>query len=801
MSFTVARLSAAYRHGLARVGCSSSAGSSSSSSGPSTLAMVATDRRLFSTSTVSCLRSRPTLTKSPPRIKTLAQKQPKQQVLSPTTPHSSSTLAPPSVSTPHTTTATGAHGLPQPGAPQQPSQQVVINQALYTQQTHQQSFQLHHHHQSTSTRVQHQHHNHHHHNNNSTALYSEPYLRPPRRRSTFFSSRAHKDFARYVALLKSQAKHRYAQHHHHHAHHRSKGHHHHHHDRHHHRSRIDGHYDPYLHPWHYWYTASHHRRRPFKALAIGTVIGISGYTLYNDNKVHDTFAQLQSLFNQGYQAALHLKAAVETAGSSGNSGLPTSSLTSSSLKSSSTCTTPSSEKSPFFTASSTAPQSSSYQKQQIKMLTSEQITELLTRNQKSYKTADKEEVGKRGRVVGYTINQVASNNPIEDDLSKHVVRGRDRSEDQYFFGIFDGHGGWCCSHRVAQELAPHVAAELSLVADRSQSSAVVEAIERAFMHLDDKIVYQSVFDMVVDSEGNMRPPSKALATTMLLPAVSGSCALLAYIDARTNDLYVACTGDSRAVLGVKEKKSDGTHVWKAVTMSYDQTGRTKSEVVRMREEHPGEEDTVIMRGRVLGGLEPTRSFGDARYKWSREAQDKIFMLHPAYRTPSAYLKTPPYVTAKPVVKHHKLRPEDSFLVMATDGLWDMLTTDEVVQLVGDLLDGKKDVEEKFLDRSKTGSEQTGQQEQELTPTNLKPKGPVSQMRQFTFRDHTNASTHLIRNALGGADEDKLGATMAVPPPMSRVYRDDMTVTVVFFSEQDSKETLAEALEIDGLVEI
>lgn len=41
----------------------------------------------------------------------------------------------------------------------------------------------------------------------------------------------------------------------------------------------------------------------------------------------------------------------------------------------------------------------------------------------------------------------------------------------------------------------------------------------------------------------------------------------------------------------------------------------------MRSEHPADEaDTVIMRGRVLGGLEPTRAFGDSRYKWSREAQ-------------------------------------------------------------------------------------------------------------------------------------------------------------------------------------
>jgi len=42
----------------------------------------------------------------------------------------------------------------------------------------------------------------------------------------------------------------------------------------------------------------------------------------------------------------------------------------------------------------------------------------------------------------------------------------------------------------------------------------------------------------------------------------------------------------------------------------------------MRSEHPEDEkDEVIRNGRVLGGLEPTRAFGDARYKWSAELQE------------------------------------------------------------------------------------------------------------------------------------------------------------------------------------
>lgn len=42
----------------------------------------------------------------------------------------------------------------------------------------------------------------------------------------------------------------------------------------------------------------------------------------------------------------------------------------------------------------------------------------------------------------------------------------------------------------------------------------------------------------------------------------------------------------------------------------------------MRSEHPPEESgDVIRNGRVLGGLEPTRAFGDSRYKWPRPIQE------------------------------------------------------------------------------------------------------------------------------------------------------------------------------------
>lgn len=236
----------------------------------------------------------------------------------------------------------------------------------------------------------------------------------------------------------------------------------------------------------------------------------------------------------------------------------------------------------------------------LSMLTPEQVEIRLAQRQRSFKIMEpkerrKEKRPRQGLVLGYSVNQLPSNNPIEDDFSQHAVRNDQGEIEQMFFGVFDGHSGWCCSQKVARELAPSVAKELELIRDPTDTGAVAGAIERGFLKLDHRIVHDSV-------QRVLEHPSRHLACSSLLPAISGACALMAYVDVREKDLYVACAGDSRAVMGTLEPKADGGHIWRAVPLSFDQTGRNRWEVKRLQEEHPGEESTVVSRGRVLGGL-------------------------------------------------------------------------------------------------------------------------------------------------------------------------------------------------------
>ncbi|SLM40848.1 pyruvate dehydrogenase phosphatase [Lasallia pustulata] len=434
------------------------------------------------------------------------------------------------------------------------------------------------------------------------------------------------------------------------------------------------------------------------------------------------------------------------------------------------------------------------------MLTPDQATQTIRRNEESYL------VGRGRGVVRYDVVQLPSNNPIEDDHAERIVEvpqtvaateDGTSSSDWMFWGVFDGHSGWTTSAKLRQVLISFVARELnatykSALTDPTLTFPTPEsidtAIKKGFLRLDNEIIHESV-------EKVMKANSKRIAAELLAPALSGSCALLSFYDSKSKLLRVACTGDSRAVLG----RRGASGKWIATALSEDQTGGTPSEMARLRTEHPGEEN-VVRSGRILGGLEPSRAFGDSSYKWTREVQEQI-KKNFFGRTPSALLKTPPYVTAEPIITTTKVEPEKGdFVVMATDGLWEMLTNEEVVGLVGQWLEsqvkgsiGNNEDGSSWLKSwfSNTGGTALPVEKNGKHGRGDGQRAPVRQLQwqvsgsdeRFVVEDK-NAATHLVRNALGGRDRDMVCALLTLPSPYSRRYRDDLTVEVIFFGEGD-----------------
>jgi len=426
----------------------------------------------------------------------------------------------------------------------------------------------------------------------------------------------------------------------------------------------------------------------------------------------------------------------------------------------------------------------------IEMLTPEQATQKLRKSEQSYF------VNRGQGVVRYDLAQLPSNDPIEDDHAEKIVEIPDQSEshgssDWMFWGVFDGHAGWTTSAKLRQTLITFVARELNDTYRASSltpsQDAIDTAIKKSFVKLDDEIVNQSVQKV-------LQANNKIAAAELLAPALSGSCALISFYDSRSKLLRVACTGDSRAVLGRRSASGN----WTATPLSVDQTGSNPDEAARLRNEHPNE-PYAVHRGRVLGGLEPTRAFGDASYKWTREISEKL-KQHFFARAPSSVLKTPPYVTAEPVITTTKIEPEKGdFVVMATDGLWEMLTNEEVVGLVGKWIESQRVAPAAggsgsqldsvwtriFGSRNKNaaglpvetarGPDGTGGQKTPFRGVRQWSEGSDS----FVVQD-PNVATHLVRNALGGSNQEQVSALLTLPAPFSRRYRDDLTVQVIFF---------------------
>lgn len=417
----------------------------------------------------------------------------------------------------------------------------------------------------------------------------------------------------------------------------------------------------------------------------------------------------------------------------------------------------------------------------IMLLSDNEVNAKLTNRQESYSV-------NRGKgVVRYDISQLPSNNPIEDSHMEQIVTvpspGQD--EDLYFFGVFDGHSGTFTSTRLAKDLVQYVAHQLGQVYAKgvdiiSSSEKMDSAIEQGFLNLDNDIVQGSL-------QALFKNPSKE---NMLeaLPAISGSCALLSIYNSADSTLKVAVTGDSRALIcGL-----DSSGQWVVKALSTDQTGDNPREVERVRSEHPGEPNAV-RNGRILGSLQPSRAFGDYRYK-IKDVEGKSLSELPEhlriyFRSKPRDFLTPPYVTARPEITTTKIGPDTKFMVIGSDGLFELLTNEEVAGLVVRWMESN--MEPPVPCNSPRGRLP---EIKDLSPE------PESQRPAFRYKQgkkgaaeyllqDKNVSTHLIRNALSsGGSKEYVSTLVSIPSSLSRKYRDDLTVTVVFFGNEHTPES-------------
>lgn len=264
-----------------------------------------------------------------------------------------------------------------------------------------------------------------------------------------------------------------------------------------------------------------------------------------------------------------------------------------------------------------------------------------------------------------------------------------------FGAVIDGHGGWQVAEYVQRKLPGYVERSINEACSSKDPETplncteIGEAIRSAFVQLDN--------DMMSRVQGTVE---MGLSRT----AKVGACCAAVVVTPEA--VITANSGDCRVIFATPSNSVE------SLTSSH--SANEPSERKRLQEEHPDEPDIVVCKKSfhvpnspqrwieypvqwlgllghaieqsscyVKGRLQPTRSFGDFYLKREEFSYD--------FETDSPFFrdaKSFPYITAVPEVR---IYPRDTalrlgqyqrqsrpFLVLASDGVWDFLSPQEVV---------------------------------------------------------------------------------------------------------------------------
>ncbi|KAK1697094.1 hypothetical protein QYE76_013791 [Lolium multiflorum] len=239
-----------------------------------------------------------------------------------------------------------------------------------------------------------------------------------------------------------------------------------------------------------------------------------------------------------------------------------------------------------------------------------------------------------------------------------VWEGFGCQDDSIFCGIFDGHGQW--GHYVAKAVRDSLPP--SLLCHWQEAVALASLIDGEKMLCD----YQ--FDLWRQSFlAAAASVDEELRRSRRLDAFNSGCTALSVVK-QGDMMVVANVGDSRAVLGTTS--DDGGVA--AVQLTVDFKPDLPHEKERIRQckgrvhslgDEPGVH-RVWLPDREAPGLAMSRAFGD-------------------------YCVKDYGVISAPEVTRRRVTARDQFVILATDGVWDVLSNEEAVRVVAATPDREK----------------------------------------------------------------------------------------------------------------
>eukprot|EP00958_Prasinococcus_capsulatus_P001675 scaffold148_cov371-Prasinococcus_capsulatus_cf.AAC.19 len=212
--------------------------------------------------------------------------------------------------------------------------------------------------------------------------------------------------------------------------------------------------------------------------------------------------------------------------------------------------------------------------------------------------------------------------------------------DVHLMGVFDGHRGQEASHLTSLVLRDLLLRNLSHASGRLENGGVLddadvdEALIKSFLDAD--VLFKGQQERLYTTGGRRGEARKYPGCTAAAGLVCG------------NKLFVANAGDCRTMIC---SKGEG------IPLSEDHTADLERE--RQRVVEAGGQVKLFNRSwRVEpAGLQVTRAIGDFDCKGTHG------------------------VVATPEICRRTLTPEDEFVVMACDGVWDVMSEQEVVEMI------------------------------------------------------------------------------------------------------------------------
>ncbi|KAK9697153.1 hypothetical protein RND81_08G018400 [Saponaria officinalis] len=243
----------------------------------------------------------------------------------------------------------------------------------------------------------------------------------------------------------------------------------------------------------------------------------------------------------------------------------------------------------------------------------------------------------------YSIAVVQANSCLEDQTQVYT------SPFATYVGVYDGHGGPQASQFVHSYLFSFLH---KFVSEHGGMSA--DVIRKAFSATEDEF---------------LRHVNRTLPHQPQI-ASAGSCCLVGAIV--KDELFVANLGDSRAVLGRRASTKENNVVAERLSTDHN----VSDEEVRREVEalHPDDSHIVVYnRGvwRIKGIIQVSRSIGDVYLKKPD--------INRGFGIP--ILLKRPVISAEPSIIRRQLKPQDLFLIFASDGLWEQLSDQAAVEIV------------------------------------------------------------------------------------------------------------------------